>query len=156
MPSVYKPVFVDNSGEKCSTTIYLPALSSANYDSVAGNDIGDNLGNLRIAIAAVTRCNFVKHNLTGVSYADLNEIPADADAQNEIRLRIDYTDNVNGRTGYFTIPAPNLDVFGQTGSDVIDPEEITVAALFTAIETYAVSRDDHPITVQKGVVVGRR
>lgn len=156
MPSIYRPVFVDNSREKASTQIYLPELTGANYDSVAGNGVGDSLGDLRLAIAAVTRCNFVKHQLTAVTYNDLNEVPADKDAQIEIRLRIDYTDNVNGRTGFFTIPAPNLDVFGQVGSDEVDRDEVSVAALFSVIEANCVSRDDNAITVQRGVVVGRR
>ena len=156
MPSVYRPTFIDHSGEKPSTQIYLPALSSANFDGVAGNGVGDNVGDLRLAIAAVTLCNFVKHQVTGVVYTDLNVKPANAQAQAEIRLRIDYTDDVNGRSGYFTIPGPNLALFAQSGSDIIDPDEVAVAALFAAVEANAVSRDDNPITVQQGVIVGRR
>lgn len=156
MPAIYRPTFIDHSGEKASTQIYLPVLTGANYDATAGNGVGNNVGDLRLAIAAVTRCNFVKHQVTAVTYTDLNEKPANPDAQIETRLRIDYTDNVNGRAGFFTIPAPALDVFAQIGSDIIDPDEVSVAALFAAIEANAVSRDDNAITVQQGVIVGRR
>lgn len=156
MPAKYTASFVDRSNEKSSTTICIPDLSSANYDDVAGNGVGNNVGDLRIALAALSLCNFTGHVVTGAKYPDVGTIPASPYAQREIKLRIDYLDNVTGEKFHFTIPGPNLAVFGQTGSDVIDPEEVAVAAFITAFEANAVSPRGNPVSYSQGVIVGRR
>jgi len=155
MASRYTASWVDNSGEPSSTTLYLKQITSANFDNTVGNTTpGQSLYDLRVALAALSRCNFTSHNIQAVQILEQGTLPADRDAQREIKVRFDYVDTA-GFKGSFTVPAPNLDVFGQTGSDQIDLDEVAVAAFVTAIEAHCSSRFDNDITILRGVVVGR-
>lgn len=155
MASRYTAGWIDNSGEPSSTSLYFPQLTSANFDGTVGNTTpGQALYDIRIALAAVSRCNFTKHSIQAVQVLEQGTLPADNDAQRELKLRFDYVDTA-GYKGSFTVPAPNLSLFGQQGSDVIDMDEVTVAAFVAAVELHCVSRFDNPISILRGVVVGR-
>jgi hypothetical protein len=147
---------IGNSGESSSVTFYLPDVTGANYDDVTGNGVGQNVGDLRLAVAAVTLMNFTKHTVTTEQYAEAGTLPADANAQREIKLWVQYVDTVNARVGSLSIPGPNLSILAQTGTDVVDHTSNAAAiALTNAIEANAVSRDGNPIAVRLMKIVGR-
>lgn len=155
MPSVTHTI-IDNAGETSTTRFYLPTISGANYDTVAGNGATDNVGALRLAVAAITRGNFVRHTVSAVEYPEAGTLPADPEAHRETKLLVSYVDNVNARRGSVTIAAPDLSILAQTGTDVVDHTSNAAAiALTTAIETYAASRDGNAITVIGMRIVGR-
>jgi len=155
MASKAKFGIIDNSGERSSVNLYLLDLTGANYDDVAGNLVGNNMGDLRLAIATVCIGNFTGQSLQAVQYTDVGTIPANKYAQREIKVRFDYIDNVNGKRASFTLPCPNLDLLAESGTDNVDLEELTVAAFVAVVEANAVSVDGNAITITRGTVVGR-
>ena len=44
---------IDNSGEQSVVKFYLPDVTAVNYDTITGNGKGDNVGDLRLAVAAI-------------------------------------------------------------------------------------------------------
>ena len=148
---------VDNSGEPTSVQFYLPQLTSANYDDVAGNVAGQNVGDLRLAIAAITLANFTNHSVSAVNYPESGDLPANPYAQREIGLMVKYVDTVNAKKAHRVIPAPDLTLIAQTGTDVVDhTSNVAAVALTAAIEANAVSQDGNPVVVTGMRIVGRK
>lgn len=147
---------IDNSGEGASVRFYLPDVTGANYDTITGNSAAQNVGELRLAVAAVSLLNFTQHTVTTERYPESGTLPADAFAQRELKLLVQYVDDVTGERGTLTIPGPDLDILAQAGTDVVDHTSNAAAiALTTAIETYAASKDGNAISVIGMRIVGR-
>lgn len=147
--------YIDNSGEGSSTRFYLPQLTAGNYDAVAGNGVGENVGDLRLAVAAVTLCNFTQHTVVAEQYTEAGDLPASAFAQREFKLLVKMVDTANNRSTV-TIPAPNLDVLAQPGTDIVDHvSNVVAAALAAAIEANAVSPQGNALSVIGMRIVGR-
>lgn len=147
---------IDNSGENSVVTFYLPDVTAANYDDVTGNDVGNNVGALRLALADVTLCNFVRHTVTTEVYPELGELPASPWAQRELKLLVQYVDNVTSKRYTVTIPGPDLELLAQAGTDVVDhTSNINAAAFATAFEANARSQDGNAISVIGMRIIGR-
>ena len=146
---------IDNSGETSVVTINLPDVTAANYDDITGNSIGQNVGNLRLAIAAITLCNFVRHTVNTATYADSGELPANAYAQRELKLLVRYIDTVTSKKHSITIPGPNLSILAQQGTDVVDHvSNVEAAAFVAAFEANARSPEGNPVSVQGMRIIG--
>ena len=154
MASKYSAGWIDNSNEASSTNLYFPQINAGNIATVLDNGIGGNLGDVRLALAAISLCNFTGHSVQAVKILEQGTTPVSKFAQRESKLRFDYVDTA-GYKGSFTVPGPNLALFGQAGSDIIDKDEATVAAFIAAVEAKCVSRFDNAITILRGVVTGR-
>lgn len=77
-------------------------------------------------------------------------------AQRETGLRVYVSDNVNGESGYFTIPCPDLGTLTLgTDGDVVLADAGIMAALVTAFNSYVLSRDENAVTVVRASIVGR-
>lgn len=147
---------IDNSGENSVVTFYLPDVDESNYNDVTGNGPAQNVGDLRLALAAITLCNFVRHTVTTEVYSELGELPASPWAQRELKLLVQYVDNVTSKRYTVTIPGPDLDLLAQPGTDVVDHVSNVVAAAFvTAFETNARSQDGNAISVIGMRIIGR-
>lgn len=145
----------DYSGERSYTRHYLPAITDANFDAIAGNGVGDNVGDLRLALAAVCEGTFVKHEVTCVTSRDGIFVATDPDAQRERKIVIRCVDSLNYR---FTIeiPCPNLALLAQPDTDEIDRTVTEWQTLETALITTCRSKNDVAFTVLGARHVGRR
>jgi hypothetical protein len=147
---------IDNSGEGTATRFYLPAVTGANYDDVVGNGIGDNVGDLRIATAILTLCNYTKHSVTTEVYTDVGTLPSSPYAQRELKLLVRYIDAVNGKRSTLTIPGPDLSTLASPGTDIVDHVSNAVAAAWVAVfEANAASPDGNAVEVVGMQIVGR-
>lgn len=155
MPGQVSFGFIDHSREKSSTALFLPTITAANFDAVTGNTIAENVGALRLAIAAITLCNFTNTRVVAVEYPENDVTPADPYAQRETGLRVFMTDTVTGEKSHMTIPGPNLTLLAQVGTDEVDPSAATWLTLVGAIEAEARSKDGNVLEVTSGRIVGR-
>jgi len=129
--------FRDYAGKdgQCSVIVD-PAISGANATAV---------WNAISAMALGTPGN------SYLASRDLNDtgstsLPSDKFAQRTTKFRVEFTDDVNGEPGYFTIPTADLSLLA-VNSHYVDLSGTEAAALVTALETYAKSRDGNAITV---------
>lgn len=155
MPSHVSFAILDHSNETSRVGFYLPLLTSANFDAVAGDDVGENVGAIRLAMNPLIIGNHLRRTVTAVVYQDVATLPTDPNAQRERKARFTYRDTVLGELGSFELPTADNSVLAQQGTDVIDLEEIAVAAFVTAVEANAVSRDGNPIQIVSAQLVGR-
>lgn len=144
--------FIDYSGEKSSTTWH-----------VAPPDVGDDFtdaisaaNNVQGAIGVVTLCNFTKLNMIHNIETDVPSLPANASAQREMALWIQYVDDTDGTYQSMSIPAPDLPLLAQANTDEVDiVANITAAALVLVLEANVKSENDNPITVTRMRIIGR-
>lgn len=154
MPYVTHTI-IDHSGETSFTRHFLPAINAGNYATITGNTVGQNVGDLRIALGAITDGNFVKHEVTAQEPTLPNTVPTDPNAQRENKLLVRYVSSAN-RRGSIEIPGPNLDVLAQPDTDQVDPASTQWLALVGELETTCVDSYGDTITVTDGRIVGRR
>lgn len=145
---------IDHSGERSFTRHYLPAINDANHDAIGGNGVGQNVGDLRLALADMTNGNFVKHEVTALTSRDGIFQATDAEAQRELKLLLRCVDNLNYRF-VIEIPCPNLGILAQPGTDLVDTTSPEWAALIAALLPCR-SKNQVAFTVSEGRIVGRR
>lgn len=131
----------DYGGEKSSVGLNLNALA--------------NEGTVRSAIDGVTLGVIQKATLVDSEVTISSANAASPFAQVELGLRIHLSDNVNGESGYVTIPCPDLASLTLEGDGVVLADAGIMAALVTQIETNVLSRDDNAVTVTRAEIVGR-
>jgi len=143
----------DRSNEKSTVTLDFAQIAAggANFDTVISA-----MNTVEAAIDNMTLCDNSKQAFYDVISVG-ESIPTSPYAQRELGVRVFFVDDVNGEKGHFTIPGPdlaNLEVVAN--SDQLDLTGTLEAALITALEANALSRDGNAITVQRMVIVGRR
>lgn len=146
---------IDYSGETSFTRHFLPTINAGNYATITGNTVGQNVGDLRIALGAITDGNFVKHEVTVQEPTLPNTVPTDENAQREYKLLVRYVSSAN-RRGSIEIPGPNLAVLAQPDTDQVDPASAEWIALVGELETTCVDSYGDTLTVTDGRIVGRR
>lgn len=146
---------LDYSNEVSTVGFYLGTISSANYDSVVNDGPGGAVGDIRLAMNGIISGNHLRRTVNAETFNDAAVLPTDPYSQRELKGYFEYRDTVTGEVGSFEVPTIDLDVVGQQGTDVIDLEEIAVAAFVTAVEANAVSRDGNAIEITSARVVGR-
>jgi len=155
MPALVTFSILDYSNETSRVGLYLPELTPGNYDSVTGDQVGESVGDIRVAMNALIAGNHLRRTVTAVTYNDTATLPTDPNAQRERKARFVYRDTVNGELGSFELPTADNSVLAQAGTDVIDLEEVAVAAFVAVVEANAVSRDGNAIEIQSAQLVGR-
>jgi hypothetical protein len=128
------------------------AAGGANFDTVVGlmGDVVDAINDLTLCVQAKVAIN---QDLESPDPA----IATDEYAQREFGLRVFYTDDVNGKTFFFTIPGPDMSNLSVVpGTDLVDLSDTEMAALITAVEAGCKSPYGNAITVRRGIVIGRR
>lgn len=150
---------IDYSGETATVKHYLPAISGANYAAITGNATPgvQNVASLRVALAAITNGNFVKHTVVSYSARDNTQTAAGLpnNAQRENKLLVLCRDDTLGRRFSFEIAAPDMTLLAQPGTDEIDA---TVTA-WTDFAAWLATNSRSPwggfVTVLGGRLVGR-
>lgn len=145
----------DYGSEIGSLALYVDDISAggADYDTIVAA-----IATIETAIIAVTLCTTAGTSITQQLGADSDAVPSSEYAQRELGLRVFLVDDVNGRKSHFTVPGPNLaglTIFA--GTDLVDIADAGImAALVTAVEAGAESKDGNAVTVLRAVIVGRR
>lgn len=147
---------VDYSNERSFTRHHLPNVTPANFDAITGNGATDNVGALRLALAAITDGNFVKHEVTtDTTRTVMANFPiVNENAQREIKVILRFL-SVAGRAYSVEVPAPILDNVGTPGTDVIDPDTDWLAFI-NLITANLVDGYGDAVAFLDGRVVGRR
>jgi hypothetical protein len=150
MPTELRQGYIDHSGERSTSVMYLPdiAADGSNWAALTADTTGAG-DILKAAIALVTKCNLTKQSVQVDIDLDIPTPPADESAQREVKLWVQYVDTTNMRYGEFTIPAP-VDALLQVNTDEVDISANAAAlALIAVLEANLVSRDDNAIQVTR-------
>jgi hypothetical protein len=156
MPTTVSVNLIDHSGEPTRTKFYVETLDDTNYDALF-DPITGSVSLLQAALLVATDCEHVSTVASVEMEPGTGVPPATVTAQREIAIRVSYRDTVNGRKGSFTVPGPITTFYPPTGvpDDIIPLDNVIFAALILVIEANAISRDDNPIEVVEGRLVGR-
>lgn len=142
---------IDYSGEYSNFSMNIPDVDETSW---VATDTA--IGTIETALLALTAGNIARKTLQAYNVHVNDAYPSDPMAQREVGLRLFYKDDVNGEKFHVTVPAPDLDLIAEEGSDDVDMSLSVVSALTAAIEAVAVSRYGNAITFYKGTIVGRR
>lgn len=144
----------DKSGEISTLSLAFAdvAAGGANFDTQVAA-----MTAVKAAINAISLCVDARVQLTQDIDPWDADYPTDDAAQREYALRVFYTDNVNGKSFYFTIPGPDMSVIDiVTGTDLADLSGAALTALIAAVDANVLSPYGNAVTCRKAVVVGRR
>lgn len=155
MPGKVTLTILDHSNETSRVGFHLPDMSAANYEAVSGDGVGQSVGELRLALNPLILGNHLRRTVVSDLYLDAATLPTNGAAQRERKARFTYRDTVNARLGAFEIPTFDSETYATPGTDVLDITQTDIAAMITAVETHAVSRDGNAIEVLSGQIVGR-
>lgn len=143
--------YIGKSGEPASVGVAVPDLTAANVESYTDGGLSTAFDALNDALLALTLMNATGHTAT----AQVNQIepviPASPYAQREIAIMF-FMSDTGGHKSRLSVPGPDLTLVAQDGTDLVDLTVTEVAALVTAIETYAVD----PVTGNAVTVTGAR
>lgn len=151
MPSSVTFQIRDHSDEYSGVTFPIPPVDETNWAAVDAQ-----IATLQAAVAAATTGNIARRSLNAYNVHVDDTRPANPYAQREIGLRLFYLDTVNGKKYHLTIPAPDLIVMGQGGTDEIDLTGSLADPIVAAMQALMESPDGNPVQVYRGLVVGRR
>lgn len=154
MPGHVNFSILDSSGETSRVGFHLTDINAANYEGATGDNVGQSVGDLRIAMNPLILGNHLKRTVVSDVYTDAAVLPP-AGAMREIKARFTYRDTVNARLGSFEVPTFDAATYGSQGTDILDLTQAGLAAFVTAVEAAAVSRDGNAIQIVTGEVVGR-
>lgn len=147
--------YIDKSGERASVGVPTPDLNAANVESYTDGGLSTAFDALNDAIAALTLLSATGHSATAQSNAIEPVLPASPYAQREFGIMF-FLSDTGGHKSRITIPGPDLSIVAQDGTDVVDLAVTEVAALVTALETYAVDPvTGNAVTVTAARIVGR-
>jgi len=118
---------------------------------------GSLVSQLDTNVGAVTAGGLLRRSVTTGIQNFVSGGPYDKSVQTEMGLRIHWRDSTTGRTGYFTIPAPDWTALTISGNNVLLADAGAMAALVTDLETHMRSPyDDNNVTITRAEIVGRR
>lgn len=145
--------FIDRSGEKSSTEMYLAPLAADGSNRAAIEASHDAV---KAALATVSLCNFTVSSVQHLRDTDVPVIPSSDFAQRELGLWIQYVDTVTGKYYSSTVPGPSLALLAQANTDEVDiVANVTAAALVAVLEAELVSEFGNAIQVTRMRLVGR-
>ena len=146
---------LDVSAETNSFSLHTPVLNAGNIDQYTNPTGGTLLDFLVQGLNGIQRGTLTNISVSAYNQPQAGSAPTDPNAQNEIRLRFSYTDDVNQRLGSFEVPNADLDTLNVTGGDDVPLTGTEMTAFVNAVEGFAVSRDGNPITIVSCRIVGR-
>lgn len=129
----------------------------ADWDGLFGDIATADRYELRTALNGVTRGVITNETGTAVINKVTNVGPTDPNAQREQKLLVVYEDDVTKSLYSVEIPALDYDAvtLKENSDEVVLADGGVMAALVTAMETHAVSKDGNAINVIRAVAVGR-
>ena len=143
----------DHSGELSSVRFPSeePAQDGSNYNNVAVVQYEAILA----ALQALTKGNVLRGMFVAREVTENPNVPGDPYAQREIGARFYYrTIGPLQKRGHFTVPAADLDLLAQTGTDEIDITGGLVDALLSILEIVMEVDGEAPEFI-RGRIVGR-
>lgn len=142
---------LDFSGEKASFSVYTGAITPVSLPGFLSQ-----LGNLRTALAGITKGTVRRERWTGDETILSSIPPSNSAAQVELAWRVFYSSDQTGKYYEVSIACPDPS-FLFTGTDLADKTAPAMAAFVTAFETIARAPDDDSaeIIVNDIVLVGR-
>lgn len=150
---MFNLTFMDKSYELSSVQVWLPVITAANFDDVIDHTTG--LLSIEAGIRLVSLCNpYSRSFMVGHTFHNMGT-PASNWAQREIGLQVGWYDTVTGKKGHMTIPGADRNTLAGDG-DNVNYNHASWTALKLALETYAVSADGNPISINYGHFIGRR
>jgi len=156
MTAITTQTFIDHSGEMTSFGLHTPNLDVSNIDDFTNPLVTFALGNLLIAVNALTLLNRTVTSIGAERQLSSGVLPADENAQREQKLLVKYLDTVTNKKYQFTIPGIDRTLVAQQGTDVVDFESnALMIALVSAVESKYVSELGNPISVYASSLVGR-
>lgn len=156
MPSQTIQSFIDFSGELTSFGLWNPDLNAGNIDSYTSTVATNALGDLLIAVNALTLLNRTVTSVGALRDLSVSSLPTDENAQREQKLQIKFTDNVTNKKYQVTLPGIDRTLVAQAGTDLVDfVGNALVAALVSEMETNYVSELGNALTVYDARLVGR-
>jgi hypothetical protein len=131
-PVICSQGFLDKSGERSTIHYPLGAIDDALVGQVDLMGVRADL--MHDAFAIITLCNLT--DLSARIQTDQGSAlaPVDVRAQREIALQFALTGELSGQNATLTVPGPDLDLYTQVNTDVVDPANPGIADLVTAIE----------------------
>lgn len=144
----------DYSGEKTSTHFWLPNILADGTNYAAVLTAAQTLAN---GVLAASDCDGADAFLSVRALDGPGTTPTIVTAQREIGVRVQYTDDVNGRVGSFVVPGPLTTFYPPQGvpGDYIPLSNVIFAAFILVLEANAKSQDGNAITVTEGRLIGR-
>ena len=147
MPGKINYTFLDHSNEKSGLGLYTPDLDATNIVSYTDDGVGGVLGDMRIALSAITLMNNFSRVVTATRIVDAATLPTNADAQRETKAEFSYRDTVTGLLSSFSVPGIDRTLIVSQGSDQIDMDNVLIAAIIALFEANFVSRIGNPVEV---------
>jgi hypothetical protein len=144
--------YADYSGERSSVSFWLAEMTAATHDAVVASQTAINA-----ALEDVSRGQQREQTLVHSKVRISNMNASDTEADREAKLLVVYEDNTT--KDIFTAEIPCVDKSALTR--VVDTDFVVLndagamAALVTALETHAISRNGNAISVIRGILVGR-
>lgn len=150
MPGKYNRTFADYTSEKSTVSIYIPTLTSANYDAVSAQ-----IDDLDTAMNAVVLGSEVKRQIVSAESGSGQGQASNAYAQREMKWLCTYQDDVTLKYHNFEMPCPKLDANLVDNNGDADLSQAAWSAFVTAFEAVARSADGNAVTFVRARLVGR-
>jgi hypothetical protein len=140
----------DYSDEYTSLSLNVGDLASLDTISVAEGHAGD----LATALDALMLGTIVGIGFNQTADEGADTRPASGEAQREKGMRFFFHEETNNRKGSFTVPTADFGTYAQPGTDLVDLDDVAIAALVTWVEAN-VEIDGIAVVVDRAVLVGR-
>lgn len=145
---------LDFSNEQSTIQLYTPVLNAGNIADYTNDTVGGALGNMRVAISALTLGNHLRRSVVATLISDVGELPTDPNAQRERKALVTFRDTVTGKLGSLTIPCFNM-VGAESGTDILDIDLPQWVAFRALLEANHPSDVGNPIQMITAKHVGR-
>lgn len=145
---------LDHSNEQSTVRFYTPDLNAGNIAAYVDDNVGGHLGDMRLAIAALSEMNHLRRAVVATRIVDNAVLPASASAQRERKALVTYRDTVTGKLYSITIPGFNM-VGAEAGTDILDLDVAQWVAFVTVFEANFVSELGNAVQVVTAKHVGR-
>lgn len=145
---------LDYSNEIGRMRMHIPDLDDTNILDYTNDSVGGALGDMRIALNALTDGNHLKRQVTAVTVVDSAVLPTDPLAQRERKAVVSYRDTVTGKVYRLEIPAFSMSG-AIPGTDVLDLTDADWVAFITEFEANCVSELGNAVEVLSAKHVGR-
>lgn len=142
---------LDHNENVANSYFHISKLAAVDFQVIS-----DAVDGFQTILANITRGNIGRMTVVDPRDTGLPIGPNNPEAQNEIRLRMDYIDNVTFKRSHFTIGCPELSNILTSESNIIDIDNSTdVLALKDWFEQYGRSDVENAVTVTGAMIVGR-
>jgi len=145
----YSRTLKDFDGEVSTVQVHTEDLSEVNIAAqiTAQSNFGAAINDLSLgSLQTIKYGNQVNSN---------QPKPANQWAQRELKWRVDFTDDVTGEPGHYTIPCADASLLSLVAPAEADLADAAVIAFVAASDAYVLSKAGNPTSVQRIVMVGR-